>query len=130
MNIEIGLTGTKSIQSTEDHSAVSLGSGSVENTYGTPAMLALMEAAACAAIEHLLDEDSASVGIPANFNHMAATPIGNSVTATATVTAIDRRKVSFKIQVHDEHELVGEGTHDRVVISRDRFAQRLADKQA
>ena len=130
MNIEIGLTGTKSIQTSQVHSAKNLGSGSVENTYGTPAMLALMEAAAVAAIEHRLDAESASVGIAAAFAHLAATPIGNTVTAVATVTAIDRRKISFNIEVHDEHELVGSGTHDRVIINRARFAQRLAAKQS
>ena len=127
--ITVGLKGQKSVATSAEMSALSMGSGSVKDTFATPAMLALMEGAAVTAIEPLLAENEASVGIAVNFKHLAATPIGNTIRAEAVVTAIAGRKISFEITVHDEHELVGQGTHDRVIIDRERFAKGLAKKQ-
>ena len=129
MNIPIGNTGRSTLTTTPAHAATALGSGSVADTFGTPALLALLEAAAVAAIDHLLDEGYASVGVAADITHLAATPIGNRVTATATVTGVEGRKVSFRVEAHDEHELIGQGRHERVIINRARFATRLAGKR-
>lgn len=128
--ISVGLKGQKSTVATEAMSAQAMGSGSVANTFSTPAMLVLMEGAAVAAIENLLPADSASVGISASISHLAATPIGNIVRAEAIVTAVSGRRISLDITVHDEHELIGQGGHERVIIKRSRFAERLAAKQS
>jgi fluoroacetyl-CoA thioesterase len=126
-NIQIGLAAERSETVTESLLATRLGSGSVE-VYATPAMVALMESAAVAAIEPLLPEGQSSVGIALDVRHLAATPPGQQVRARAEVAAVDGRKVTFQVQAWDERELIGEGTHTRFVIDVARFMQRVKSK--
>jgi fluoroacetyl-CoA thioesterase len=108
--------------------ATHLGSGSIA-VYATPAMIALMESAAVAAIDPLLPEGQASVGVALDVRHLAATPPGQQVRARAEVLAVAGRKVTFKVQAWDEHEIIGEGTHTRYVIDRVRFVERVQAKR-
>jgi len=126
-NIKPGLTGEQSVTVTEALTAAHLGSGGV-NVYATPAMIALMEAAAVAAIDHLLPDGQASVGTLLNVRHLAATPLGHMVRARAEVTAVEGRSVTFTVQAWDEKELIGDGTHTRFVIDIARFLQRVEGK--
>ena len=126
-NIQIGLAAERSETVTELLLATRLGSGSVE-VYATPAMVALMESAAVAAIEPLLPEGQSSVGIALDVKHLAATPPGQQVRARAEVVKVDGRKVTFKVRAWDERELIGEGTHTRFVIDVARFVQRVQSK--
>jgi predicted thioesterase len=128
-NIETGLTGERTATVIEELLATNLGSGGVE-VYATPAMIALMESAAVAAIAPLLPEGQGSVGIALDVRHLAATPPGQQVRARAEVTAVDGRKVTFAVQAWDEHELIGEGTHTRYVIDVARFLARAEAKRA
>jgi predicted thioesterase len=125
--IQPGLTGEKTVTVTESLTAQHLGSGGLL-VYATPAMIALMEAAAVTAIDHLLQEGQASVGTSLNVKHLAATPLGQTVRARAEVTAVEGRHVTFTVQAWDEHELIGEGTHTRVVIDVARFTERIQRK--
>lgn len=126
-SIQIGQTGTMQTTVTADQTARHLGSGGVD-VFATPAMIALMEGAAVNAIDPLLPAGQQSVGIDVHVRHLAATPMGQPVRAEASVTAIDRRKVSFTVKAWDAHELIGEGTHTRFVIDLDRYRARLAEK--
>ena len=126
-NIQIGLAAERSETVTELLLATRLGSGSVE-VYATPAMVALIESAAVAAIEPLLPEGQSSVGIALDVKHLAATPPGQQVRARTEVAKVDGRKVTFKVQAWDERELIGEGTHTRFVIDVERFMQRVQSK--
>lgn len=126
-NISIGLAAERSETVIESLLATRLGSGSVE-VYATPAMVALMESAAVAAIEGLLPEGQSSVGVALDVKHLAATPPGQQVRARAEVAAVDGRKVTFYVQAWDECELIGEGTHTRFVIDVARFMQRVHSK--
>ena len=126
-NIQIGLAAERCERVVESLLATRLGSGSVE-VYATPAMVALMESAAVAAIEPLLPEGQASVGVALEVKHLAATPPGQQVRARAEVAAVEGRKVTFKVQAWDERELIGEGTHTRFVIDVARFMQRVQSK--
>jgi predicted thioesterase len=126
-NIQIGHTAERSETVVESLLATRLGSGSVE-VYATPAMVALMESAAVAAIERLLPEGQSSVGIALDIKHLAATPPGQQVRARAEVIDVEERKVMFKVQAWDEQELIGEGTHTRFVIDVARFMQRVQSK--
>ncbi len=126
--IKPGITGELSITASEAQSARHLGSGGVL-VFATPAMIALMEGAAVAAIDHLLPEGQASVGVMVNIRHLAATPLGHQVRARAEVTGIDGRQVSFKVEAWDEKEKIGEGTHTRFVIDLARYMQRLDSKR-
>src|SRR5438552_775736 len=96
--------------------------------YGTPLMIYLMELASARAIAPFLPPGSVSVGTEVNVKHLAATPLGLTVTATATVTAVAGRLVSFAVRAHDGVELIGEGTHVRAVVDVERFNARVASK--
>ena len=126
-NVQIGLAAERSETVVESLLATRLGSGSVE-VYATPAMVALMESAAVAAIEPLLPAGQSSVGIALDIKHLAATPPGQQVRARAEVIGVDGRKVTFQVQAWDEQERIGEGTHTRFVIDVARFMQRVQAK--
>lgn len=122
--ITIGLMYEQKETVTDGLTAASIGSGDLP-VYATPAMIALMEAAAVGAIEHLLGEGQASVGINLNVQHLSATPVGEEVRAQAEVTDIEGRRVMFSVRAWDERELIGEGTHVRYVVDAARFMARL-----
>jgi fluoroacetyl-CoA thioesterase len=93
--------------------------------FGTPYMIYLMEVAASKAIAEHLPEGWVSVGYEVNVKHLAATPVGRTVTAKATLTSVDGRMVAFAVEAHDGVALIGGGTHVRAVIDRARFEQKL-----
>lgn len=124
--IKPGLIGEHTITVIDDLTAIALGSGSLP-VYGTPALIALMETAAVAAIDPLLPTGQASVGIDIEMEHLAATPPGQPV--RAEVTAVEGRTVSFLIQAWDAHEQIGEGTHTRFVVDVERFMGRVNSKR-
>lgn len=95
----------------------------------TPHMIAYMEWAARDALLPYLDENEDSLGTMVHVRHLAATPVGMSVEFTATVTAVEGRRVMFRVEARDEAELVGEGTHERFVAEIPRLIARLAGKR-
>jgi fluoroacetyl-CoA thioesterase len=126
-NIKPGIAGEKTTKVTEALTAQHLGSGGLA-VFSTPSMVALMEGAAVAAIDPLLPDGQASVGVSLNIRHLAATPLGQQVRARAQVTAVEGRQVTFTVQAWDERELIGEGSHTRFVIDIARFKQRVEAK--
>jgi predicted thioesterase len=122
-----GLKGTDELKVRVEHTAPSIGSGKVP-VLGTPVMINVIEAAALAAVEHLLPEGHQSLGIHLDIRHIAATPIGMQVRATAELIGIEGRTLSFRVEVHDEKELIGGGTHERVVVNVARFDERVQKK--
>lgn len=127
--LEPGLTGQRSLIVEERHTAGHLGSGGAP-VYATPMMVLAMEEAALAAVDPLLEPGTATVGYSLDIKHLAATPIGMRVTATATLQSIDGKMLTFHVEARDERELIGEGTHIRAVIDLERFKARLATKIA
>ena len=87
-----------------------------------------MEAAALDAAERFLPEGHQSLGTRLDIRHVAATPVGMRVVATAEVVQVQGRLVTFRVEARDERELIGDGTHDRVVVNVSRFDQRVQDK--
>lgn len=126
-DISIGLTGEKVTSVSPEMTASYLGSGTVD-VYATPAMIALMEAAAVAAIDDRLPMGMSSVGIAIDVQHLAATGVGEEVRAQAEVTDVEGRRVTFAVRAWDEHDLIGEGTHIRYIIDVARFMKRLENK--
>lgn len=124
-----GLTGQRSLIVEERHTAGHLGSGGAP-VYATPMMVLAMEEAALGAVDPLLEPGQATVGYSLDIKHLAATPIGMRVTATATLLSIDGKMLTFHVEARDERELIGEGTHIRAVIDLERFKARLATKSA
>src|SRR5215469_18565063 len=125
--IKPGLSGTTEITVAHEHTAPFVGSGRIE-VLATPVMINLFEAAALAAVEHLLPAGHQSLGIHLDVRHFAATPIGMGVTATAELTAVEGRTLSFKVEAHDEKEPIGGGAHQRVVVNVARFDERVQRK--
>ena len=124
-----GLTGTAEIVVGPEHTAPFVGSGRIA-VLATPVMINLIEAAALAAVEHLLPTGHQSLGIQLDVSHTAATPIGLLVTATAEVAEVQGRTISFRVAARDEFESIGGGTHRRVVVSVSRFDERVQRKLA
>ena len=122
-----GLKGTAHLEVATEHTAPSIGSGKVP-VLATPVMINLIEAAALAAVEHLLPEGHQSLGIHLDVRHFAATPIGMRVEATAELTAVDGRTLTFAVEARDEKEPIGGGSHQRVVVNVARFDERIARK--
>ena len=94
----------------------------------TPVMINMMEAAALDAIENLLPPGHQSLGTHLDVGHYAATPVGMTLRATAEVTKIDGRNVTFRVEAFDDKERVGDGTHTRVVVNVERFDARIQKK--
>ena len=118
--LEAGLEATIEETVTEAMTAEALGSGDVP-VLGTPAVLALAERAACAAIAGELEDGQSSVGSRVELNHLAPTPVGARVTATARLTGVDGRKLEFELSVRDDRAEIATGSHRRVVVDRTRF---------
>jgi predicted thioesterase len=119
-----GLTGAVSWRATERHSAQAWGSGAVP-VFATPSLVGLMETAAMAALEGCLTDSETTVGTRIEVSHLAATPLGDEVRAEATLTSVDGRRLTFEIVAYDSAQRIGEGRHERVIVSRDRFLARL-----
>ena len=122
-----GLSGSASLVVAEEHTAPRVGSGRV-HVLATPVMINLIEAAALEAIERLLPPGHQSLGTVLNVRHIAATPVGMRVTATAEVTAVEGRTIRFRVEARDERELIGDGMHERVVVNVAKFDQRVQRK--
>lgn len=123
----VGAKGTAELVVRPEHTAPRVGSGRVA-VLATPVMINLIEAAALAAAEDFLPTGHQSLGIHLNVRHFAATPVAMTVTATAEVTAIDGRTISFRVEARDDKETIGEGTHQRVVVNVERFDARVQKK--
>jgi fluoroacetyl-CoA thioesterase len=122
--IPLGTTATTSVVVTRDLTVAHYHPGQPE-AYGTPMMIYLMEVAAGKALEPYLPDGWGSVGVAVSVRHLAATPVGRTVTATATVTAVDEKTVTFEVTAHDGIEPIGRGTHVRAPIELVRFNTRL-----
>ena len=107
--------------------ASALGSGRVE-VYGTPAMIALIEAAAVRAVDHLLPSGSVTVGSLLEIRHLAPTPLGVEVRATAELLEVDGRRLTFRVEAFDPVDKIGDGRHERFVVERDRLVARAQAK--
>jgi fluoroacetyl-CoA thioesterase len=125
--IRTGLTGTYEVVVGEEHTAPFVGSGKVR-VLATPVMINLFEAAALEAAERHLPAGHQSLGIHLDVRHIAATPVGMRVRATAEVVKVEGRTLTFRLEAHDEKELIGDGTHQRVVVNVERFDLRVQKK--
>ena len=126
-NLKIPMHGEARTRVSGDNTALKFGSGKVD-VFGTPAMIALMEEASINTVDKNLPEGFATVGIELNIKHLAATPKGMNITASAELTGIDGKKLVFKVEAFDEAEKIGEGTHQRYIIELEKFKERAQGK--
>ena len=129
--IKIGMTHTVEKTVTPDMTAKAVGSGGLE-VFGTPYMLGLMECAAMWCVQNELPEGKGTVGVNISSSHLAPTPVGMKVTATAEVTDISAngKMITFKVTASDAEGLIGEDTHTRAIIDNARFLQKCNEKLA
>ena len=125
MALEIGARGEATLTVGEEQTAATFGAGGVR-VLATPVMIGLMENAAWQAVEALLPEGETPVGTVVNVRHLAATPVGEQVVATAELTEMDGRRLVFRVSARDEHRQIGEGIHERARVNLERFLARVA----
>ena len=127
MELAPGLKHAQTVEVTEDMTPAHLRSDMIR-VLATPEMVRLVEQTAIQCVQPYLKAGQSSVGTTVNIKHLAGTPEGMKVTITVELREIDRRRLGFKFEVHDEMEKVGEGTHERFIIDRESRLPRLQQK--
>lgn len=127
MEIAVGMKGRAETQVERQDTALEVGSGDLL-VYATPAMAAMMEGAACEAIAPALAEGQTSVGTSLSIAHLSATPVGLEVWAEAEVTAVEGKKITFRLAAFDETGEIGRGTHTRVLVTAQKFLEKAYGK--
>ena len=125
--MKIGMSRTVSVVVNESNTAAAVGSGDTR-VFATPMMVALMENAASTLAAESLEEGQTTVGIEVQVSHVAATPVGMTVEATATLTAAEGRTLTFSMEARDERGVIGTGTHKRAIVLRERFVEKAYSK--
>lgn len=118
---------SKTITVSKEQLANQVGSGQV-SVFATPMMIALIEQTASECIQPYLEEGQTSVGTFLSVSHCAATPEGMAVTAQVEVVEINGREVTFQVRADDEAGMIGEGTHKRFIVSREKFELKAQNK--
>jgi fluoroacetyl-CoA thioesterase len=126
--IPVGAKGSFVLVVTPDHLANRFKDAMLPPVLATPIMIMMMENAALNAIKPYLDANESALGTHVDVLHLAATPAGRSVTASAEVTKVDGRHIEFQIDAKDGIEQIGTGIHERMIIDLAKFAQRLKAK--
>ena len=127
-NIPIGTTGEEKLLVTSEVAIDFLGTEGARGR-STPHMIGYMERTCRNTVLLLLDPGYDTVGTHVNVAHLAAAPVGMTVTFRAEVTAVRERRIEFRVEARDEKEKIGEGTHERAIINVAKFATRLAEKK-
>ena len=126
--MNIGIKGVQSVTVTTENTAQSVGSGMLP-VFATPAMAALMEKTAALSVAPYLEQGEGTVGISLNIRHLAATPIGLTVTCESELVEIDRKRLVFSLKVSDGVGVIGDGTHERFIINNEKFMAKAAAKK-
>ena len=127
MEITVGMKGEVATLAEREDTAKEVGSGSLL-VYATPCMVALMEGAACEAIQDALSDSQTTVGTELNIQHISATPVGLEVRAEAEVVAVEGKVITFEVKAFDEAGEIGKGTHKRVIVNTQKFLEKAYDK--
>jgi fluoroacetyl-CoA thioesterase len=123
-----GTTGTATLRVQPEHLANRFKDAILPQVLATPVMILVMENAALNAIKPYLEAGESAVGIAVDVKHLAATPVGHEVTATAEVTGVTGKRIDFDVSARDGQEEIGRGSHRRIVIDLQSFNERLARK--
>lgn len=126
-SLKTGMTAKITRTVTDEDTAVRFGSGEVQ-VFATPMMIALMENAALSAVDPHLPEGYATVGTTVEIAHLAATPVGMEVYATAELVEVNGKKLKFRIEAFDAQEKIGEGWHGRYIIQTQKFLEATRKK--
>ena len=129
MAITVGMKNEVRLKTGPEHSAQKFFHG-VPDVFGTPFLGGLFEGTSAALMAPHLGPGEQSVGISMDLKHTAPTPLGMEVRAVTEVTQVEGRKVSFKVDVFDEKEKIGEAVHERFIINAEKFNQRVEAKKS
>jgi fluoroacetyl-CoA thioesterase len=127
--IPLGATGTSTLRVQSEHLANRFKDAMLPQVLATPVMILIMENAALNAIRPFLDEGESAVDVAVDIKHLAATPVGHEVRATAEVVGVDGKRIDFKVSARDGIEEIGKGSHQRIVINLRSFNERLSQKR-
>jgi fluoroacetyl-CoA thioesterase len=127
--VPIGAKGSYTLRVLPAHLANQFKDAILPQVFATPMMVTIMENAALNAIRDYLEPGESAVGTVVNVRHLAATPVGHQVTATAEVTKVDGRRIEFNVSARDEIEEIGIGTHERMLVDMARLTKRLQAKK-
>ena len=127
-NLEPGLSGKAERVVSGADTALEIGSGSVP-VFATPMLVALMECAAINSLDGLLPEGLTTVGTKIDISHTAATPVGMTVTAHASLLEVDRKRLVFEVSAEDGSGEVGKGRHERFIVDKEKFISRARGKK-
>jgi predicted thioesterase len=130
-NIQLkpGLRAEKTETVTAGNTAEAWGSGGLP-VYATPAMIALMEGAAAAAVQEQLPQGFSTVGTELNVKHLSASPLGMEIRALGELTGAEGRRLRFKVEAYDRAGKIGEGFHERFIIENESFLKKTREKSA
>ena len=128
MSVSVGMRGRCEAVVDEKLTAQAAGSGTLP-VFATPWMCALMEKAAWTAVAPALSPGESTVGTKLNISHLSATPVGLKVWAESEVTLVDGKRIEFSVSAYDEKGLIGSGTHERFVVTDQRFLAKAAAKR-
>lgn len=127
MELKTGIRGKAELTVTPDETAASAGSGGLA-VFSTPHMLALMENAAWSSVEPYMEDGRTTVGTHIDMVHLSASPAGAHITAESELVEIDRRRLVFKVAASDDAGPIGEGTHERFIIDKEKFMNNTEGK--
>jgi predicted thioesterase len=122
-----GLRAEKAETVTNENTAEAWGSGGLP-VYATPAMIALMEGAAVAAVQDSLPQGFSTVGTELNVKHLSASPVGMEIRAFGELVETDSRRLRFKVEAYDKAGKIGEGFHERFIVENERFLKKTGEK--
>ena len=122
--LDKGLSARSTTTVQPENTAAAMGSGDLD-VFATPAMVALMEQAALQAVAGALPAGSTTVGAAMHTSHLKPSGLGARITASAVVTAVEGRKITFAVEAHDDGGVIGEGTHVRFIVDRERFLAKI-----
>lgn len=125
--LEAGLKGVQTLIVTPEVSAKVMGSGALD-VFATPAMIMLMEKTAWSSVQSELEEGCGTVGTRLEIDHLAASPIGMEIRCESELTAVEGRKLTFKVECYDSKGLVGQGKHERFIVQNEKFQARANSK--
>lgn len=128
--MEVGIVGDHSFVVTKDMLASTAGSGTVD-VFSTPVMIAHMEGTAMHSVMPYLAEGQATVGTRVDIRHLGATPEGGAVRIHSELIEISEngKFLTFKVEAHDEHGVIGSGIHERAIINISRFMEKVNEKK-
>ena len=123
-----GIKGNRELVVTKELTAQAMGSGELP-VFATPAVIALAEETAWRSVAAKLEPGQGTVGTMLQVEHISATLVGMKVRCETELIEIDRRKLTFSVEVFDEAGVVAKGTHCRFIVENEKFLKR-AEKKA